>query len=547
MKKTIILMLAALACSAAVMAQNLDPTVEVSREYEGKLIEVHKPAIQMAVPDTLYRFDLSFDYSVFDNPYKGAYEFNPYILEMKPASSVSDGNDFYLRAGAGYTLHPFLDMLWSPVNASGFDVNVYAMHRSYIGEYRGLNRDVWKGYDMFSKAGADFSYDWKKTSLDFGAAYYGIHDKDYRRSRGFNALDVYAGLKSDGLRKQGPVYDARVSYRFAQDDCPALSALSLSAHEADLDFQVRPAFAFKGEMVFDFGAGLDAYKGAIAATAGSFNLTPRYVYKKGRLGLDCGLRISAVFASGDIWLSKKQQYIYPDLMAELAVIPEAMKLYAHIGGGERFNNYSSLLAGNHHLDLSYSIAQKHFLMDVTVENIAATIGVEGRITNFFSYHLKGGYRRLNNDLLDVAVPGADNIYMPAVAYSSYQNFFASLDWNLTLTSMKFIGNIEYTNVWGLRSDNIVAPAPLKGEVSLEYDWMKRINVGADCQFALSRSARNGFVVPSYADLGIYAEYAVNRKLSLWIRGGNLLNMEIQKNLLYAEKGINFTAGVCLTF
>ena len=48
-------------------AQNLDPTVVVDREYEGKLMEVHKPALQMAVPDSVTRFDLDCDYSVFES------------------------------------------------------------------------------------------------------------------------------------------------------------------------------------------------------------------------------------------------------------------------------------------------------------------------------------------------------------------------------------------------------------------------------------------------------------------------------------------------
>ena len=52
-------------------------------------------------------------------------------------------------------------------------------------------------------------------------------------------------------------------------------------------------------------------------------------------------------------------------------------------------------------------------------------------------------------------------------------------------------------------------------------------------------------VPGFADLGIYAEYAANNKLSFWLRGGNLLNMTVQYSPLYAEKGINFTAGICL--
>ena len=61
-------------------AQNLNPTVSVTRDYEGKLMEVHKPSMAMFVPDSLHRFDLDFDYSVFANPYMGAYYSKPYVL-----------------------------------------------------------------------------------------------------------------------------------------------------------------------------------------------------------------------------------------------------------------------------------------------------------------------------------------------------------------------------------------------------------------------------------------------------------------------------------
>ena len=123
MKKLIISMAAVFAV-AALNAQNLDPTVEVSRVYEGKLIEVHKPAIEMAVPDTLYRFDLDFGYSVFDKTYKGSYEFNPYMLDMRPESNLQSPSQFYLKAGAGYTLHPTFDLLWSPEFNKPLSVNV---------------------------------------------------------------------------------------------------------------------------------------------------------------------------------------------------------------------------------------------------------------------------------------------------------------------------------------------------------------------------------------------------------------------------------------
>ena len=112
MKKIIISVSALFAFAAALMGQNLDPTVEVSRVYEGKLVDVHKPAIEMAVPDTIYKFDLDFDYWVFDNPYKGSYEFKPYVMEMRPSSIQKHKNTFFLLLPA--LLIPFLSLLVLP-------------------------------------------------------------------------------------------------------------------------------------------------------------------------------------------------------------------------------------------------------------------------------------------------------------------------------------------------------------------------------------------------------------------------------------------------
>lgn len=85
----------------AASAQNLDPTVEVNRSYEGKLIEVNKPMLEMAVPDSVLRFDLEFDYEVFDNPYKGAYEFKPYTMQLQPVGQASQQQRLYMKLGAG--------------------------------------------------------------------------------------------------------------------------------------------------------------------------------------------------------------------------------------------------------------------------------------------------------------------------------------------------------------------------------------------------------------------------------------------------------------
>ena len=95
---------------------------------------------------------------------------------------------------------------------------------------------------------------------------------------------------------------------------------------------------------------------------------------------------------------------------------------------------------------------------------------------------------------------------------------------------------------------LVLPAVLTADAQVLYNWRKRVYAGVDCIFSTARHGADGtFEVPWYADLGVYAEYAFNGNVSLWLRGGNLLNMEIQRNLLFAEKGVNVTAGISLKF
>ena len=90
MNRSILFRLVPLAVSAALpfaaAAQNLDSTVVVDRNYEGILMEVHKPSLKMQIPYSVTRFDFDFAYSVFVNPYKGSYEFSPYTFKMHPAS-----------------------------------------------------------------------------------------------------------------------------------------------------------------------------------------------------------------------------------------------------------------------------------------------------------------------------------------------------------------------------------------------------------------------------------------------------------------------------
>ena len=165
-------------------AQNLNPTVEVSRQYRGTLMELDKPSLEKAVPDSVLQLNLQFDYSVFDSPFKGAYEFRPFLMDMDIAPGYVDARKLYLRAGAGYTLHPELDFVWSPVRNDKFRLSLYAQHRSYVGKYRALGLETvggvtgivpdgsrFSGHDLVTEAGIDGSFDWETGVLDFRTGY----------------------------------------------------------------------------------------------------------------------------------------------------------------------------------------------------------------------------------------------------------------------------------------------------------------------------------------------------------------------------------------
>lgn len=575
-------MMAFAVLSITAYSQNLDPTVEVNRAYEGKLMEVHKPVLRMEVPDSVTRFDLDFDYSVFESPYKGSYEFNPYLLSMKPGQTSDMSRRFYMRAGAGYQLKPVFDLAWSPRMGKGFKMDVYAVHRSFIGSYWNLSPELqrngtlkidrmpeseddrsWKGYDLMTKAGFDARHDWKKGAFSFGADYYGLAQKDRSWNRTFNALDAYMGLGNKGEWEQSFLYDFRIDYRFGGDGMSrSYGREQFREHVFSFDGSLGPVFREKHKVLFDFGVDVASCSRAYDAMGGQVWFVPHYIFERGPFMLDLGLKLSMLLPEKESFYGSKGQIVYPNLKFHIALVPDAMRFYIHAGGGNRLNTYSSLIGSNHHLNIDSASLVAEPLLDYTVERVSLSGGFEGRISSRFSYNLRAGYVNYANDLADCIVIYDSSAPAAGVYYQkNYQKWFAGLDWCLDVEGFRFDGSVMYAKVWGksLEESEFLRPAALAGDVSAEYNWKRRIFFGADCEFMTARkgnayyysvssspSYRNEVVLPGFADLGVYAEFVTSRGLSFWVRGGNLLNMTVQRNPLYAEKGLNFTVGICLS-
>ncbi len=585
----------------AAAGQNLDPTVEVTRAYEGKLMEVHKPQLKMEVPDSVRHFDLDFDYTVTDKPYMGAYEFRPYSMDMRPTPTVRDDKSFRLKAGLGYQLHPVVDMLWTPkLRTNAFTMDVYASHNSFYGNYWIMDRpalvdktvvldhmgkDVegkrtWRGFDAVNKAGVNGRADWKKGLFKFAVGYDGLIQNSAQADmvkRFYNALDAEVSIASK--KTSGFVYALGAGYNLSGDGLTMSrhmqaesEKLKVGAYDFEVDAFLGYARTQGDRFVLDFGANAAGLTGSEYYRGVDIDLIPHYVRSSERWFIDLGVRFSPAIVTSRFTdeYGNDGQLVYPDVRIEWLAVRDALKLYVDVSGDSEVNSYSDILASNRFVNPEYSRISWE-LMDASEEKLNALLGMEARIGSRFSFSLSGGYVKYADALMEglymtAPLTSSDNSarLLPAVGYGSYDKAYAALGWLLDTESVRFGGNVEYARSWVKNPEDVAGffmPAALKGDVEFMYDWKERIFVGVDCEFTTARKGNlqcntgeyEGLfymksipsVVPGYADLGLNLEYRVNRKLSVWGRGGNLLGMTIQRHVLFAEKGPYFTVGVCL--
>ena len=578
MKRYAAAALLAAATAWASGAQNLNPTVEVTNQFEGKVMEVTKPVVGMAVPDSLLRFDLEFDYSVFDTPYKGTYEFSPYLLDMKPRPDAWRGSTLYLRLGAGYAPHPTADIVYSPELSGPFQINVYGMHRSYLGKYKvrlGEYEDDWTGYDLLSRAGVDGRYDYSSGAFSFDVGYYGIHTKQDDRTSGYNAFDVKLRAQSFMDARNTFYYDVTTAFRGASDSYSAPD--KLKTFDFGLDATAGPVFGDHAVLA-DMHVGIDTYGGLFSSRTGLVSVVPKYVWNSDRLRIAAGVRFSAVLRSEEPWMGhalagRKGQFVYPDVRIGYEAVTDRLNLYASATGGDHVRAYAELKE-DHHFYNPYFGCGEVPMTDNSVERVRFALGAQGNIASKFRYDVRLGWLYMAGGMVDAvrpvradlaagapSDPAADDDadapsgnpgrpsvtagLMPSVAYEDYGLFFAHASFAYDGRPVAVDGGFRFGRPTTGPLEQGFAPAST-GWLKLTYNKMDRILAGVRAEGALKRPAGTAWGdlhIPGYVDLGLFGEYAVTPHLSLWLRADNLLNMNIQPHPLYPCGGISFTGGI----
>lgn len=530
---------AALLCGALLSAQNLNPEVQVTNDYVSTLSGMPKQGISMIIPDSLHRFDYHFDYSVFDSPYKGSYEFSPYSVTVKPDANPFDGRKLYASLGAGYALRPELDVLWTPVRKDKFTLSVAGKGRGFYGQYRTVDSELSatglgeKGQYDFSGHGSLDGQAWFGTStLKFDVGYDGIFTGPWLcPSDNYHSAFASARLLSTDNASSRFYYDIGLAYRFSND-----------SYVTDNHFVVDGKFGGK-------------FTRRALSCLVDFNLVSNRFYS----GLDVAPHVDLSLGSVDLRLGARAGFdykagedpqhsikLYPDVTASINLVRNHLQVFGFLTGGPQYNSYFDLKSFDHYFHSNS--------LEVSKNRLDIGAGVRGQISSRVQFGVKTGFKFLESMPLYTVKPSAGGVYpgFQQLDFVDYNTFYVDATAKWKSERLDIDGKLLYYADALSVSSGHFAPSPLSGGLHLKYNWDRRVFFGIGADAASHRSTNIttpageiNCTIPWYVDLGAVLEFRFARGWSAWLKGGNLLNMDIRRTPLYSEFGVSGIAGVSL--
>lgn len=530
MRKITILLAAAFVCLPSV-AQNINQSVEVSNDYLGRIGDVRKQEVPMMVPDTLLHFDYAFDYSVFETPYKGAYDFSPYLVNVTPQRSKETGRKLYLRAGAGFSFHPELDFAYVVADGDTLSLSVYNRGSGYAGKYVApvtTMTDI-NGYDLWDEMGVNGHIRMDGAVFTFGGGWDGLFTKGYTARSAYNSGFAQARLKSTAAGGTFFYYDFGLKYRYAKD------ALGGNAYIGENDFMLGGTLGqvikSKYRLLLDMevehdGLSITAYDSYPSSTL--LGAVPHLLFTFGKLDIKAGARFDYVISPYG-----KRFRVKPDVKGSLSFNSGKFVLEGGLTGGQRLNTYSELKHRNHFF------TRPDLYTPPTLESWNFFAGFRGSAGKNFEYRVKGGYASLYDAPFD-------SWYV--FAFDAARVAYADAGFSWKKEGFELLGNASYCHTAFRNPGDKYVPAPFSGDVKATRSIYDRISCSLEVEWASRRDAPSTTAYPSipgYADISFIGEYVLSSGLGAWVKLGNMACMEIQKTPGYICKGPYFTAGIAL--
>lgn len=587
--------------------QTIDPTLEVKRDFDAKLLEITKGKLYTNFHDSLGRFDLSFDYSIFDSPIKNLYEFSPLPSAQIEREKESIQPLLFIKAGTNIPLNPYGNIYIQPRLGNNFSFVISGAHNSYISKlpaYSSINSTVEKGdIDIAAPSsktdlGVDFKYLWSKgeigveagynnrnnsyygfnqetfNSFELGNLFKGYNNQSFMRDSMSNSTDIIGAgfyLKSQNENPNSFYYNVKVHYS------------QLSGNESHLFFPVYGS-SYQGERGFinnklkekhlnlslTTGAGFATYNKILASikyeasdsrfsdslNRSNLELHPRYSFKKGKWDFNLGLKYNMWWDRGS-----SDYNIYFSSSAQLEVVNNKLWIYGLIDGKNNFMNYHKMI------ELNPWISPATDIQNIE-QPVIAKAGIKGIIKERVSFNIYGGYYEYNNQLYFYSQKY--NAYSKNSPINSFGAIYkhekrVGLGADFSYHSQSFEGAIN-ANLFSFKDNNNMTDnhfnySPFEVKAMARYNWRERIIAKATFNFIQERpgltdedlalsssypisSIHPTIFIPSSALLNLNLSYVYNKNLTFFVQLNNILNSKQFEYTNYSMPGFNGGAGLC---
>lgn len=571
-------------CALAFPLRAQVATVEVSRPYDINTDGIRKPTLPTAVDDSLHRFDVHFDYSIFNRPYGDLYDFTPYESIQLSTVGANRTPFVYARLGSQYAfgdkgLMPAGEIYLQSKPRKGFCSGLYGRHNSFFGDLgRGFNWDpILKTARMENTVGGDLTYDWEtgEMMVDVKYDYDTYRFSPIRESSQFpcssgHTNGIFTGainLNSAQKEENSIYYDVTFSYRNTKKalamELPSTPFDTLRMREHFLNVSGFIGASFDVHRIYiDMNIEYAAYGGVHDFNIGVVEFSPIYQYHRkrldARLGVKFGSRygMAGTIAEPGLDLTPRSS-IFPDVDLRYTLVDKMLWAHAVVTGGNDLNPLSRMID-----DCPLVLPDSQ--MGFGSRPLDATLSLEGVVGGRLGFNLEGIYKIYRNKMIFVPVHDLTGLPMLTAAYRDVNQYSVQAELFWRSQELTVGGRLRYASYRNQSDKSVVTEMPVwTGNASFRYNFRERIIAQVECNF---RSSTHGYMaegylfdvssllpgpvryeVPPIIDLDLHLNYLINKNLSVFVKAGNLLNQRNQYMPLYLEPGLNLGGGICINF
>ena len=579
----------------------INPKVEVQRDYEGSIPKTDKPKMTLVTPDSLSRFAIRMDYTIFDKPFRDLYTFSP-LPSVKLLSQKQQKQPWiYARMGLAYPTSPDGEiMIQAPLKGLS-SLKLIASHSSFRGS---LPLDLANPHEVIADRSQNqlalrYALNWDKGNFEVGGAYhrhigtyygfapFSLADWDRVNQRSFmrdsmshitHNYQAHMSISSLPSHQEGLYWGFGFRWSLMEELASLMGIEKVPYRQENL-------LGFKAEMGGRFlehhSVGIDilgSFSNALGSSEidrGVISFAPMYRYQTERLNLGVGFRVSGMLNNAPDVEGASQFSCYLLLNASYRLLPKFW-LYADIHGEDRHNTFHSMMRENPWLahDLNIQNSRIPWILKA---------GVKGNIIEHLAYDASLSYTKTNNQYYFInqvqyyaAVPPAPGIMPPShpdlqtsynlfdFIYNDEERFTAAASLLWDSAPFQAHASVQYHN-YALEQGRPLWHKPtLEFDFSARYAWRERIIA------SLSVTYRNAVYAPlnlpshpSYSSalptptadhkingftlVDLKLEYCFASWFSVYGEAKNLLNAKEQYFLLYREPGIRVGGGVSFRF